>query len=69
MRCWAFEGDEDARLAPGASTFELERPPSSGRRVAFPEVDDVRLFSVEDALQKISLGQADFIRELAARLG
>ena len=68
VRCWAFEGDANARLAPGASMFELEWPPKSGRRVAFPEVDEVRMFSVEDALQKISPGQAGFIRELAARL-
>jgi predicted NUDIX family NTP pyrophosphohydrolase len=69
VRCWAFEGDARAALAPGASRFEIEWPPHSGQRTSFPEVDDVRLFEIEDALTKIVPGQAGFVRELAALVG
>lgn len=69
VRCWAFKGDDNAKLQPGLSTFELEWPPKSGRLVAFPEIDEVALFAVELALRKILPGQAGFIRELEARLG
>jgi predicted NUDIX family NTP pyrophosphohydrolase len=69
VRCWAFEGDADAIIAPGASMFELEWPPRSGRHTSFPEVDDARLFEIAEALQMILPGQAGFLRELETRLG
>lgn len=68
VRCWVFEGEAQASYAPGASTFELEWPPKSGKREAFPEVDEVRLFEIEEALGKVLPGQAGFIRELEERL-
>lgn len=68
VRCWAFEGDPDAAIAAGSSRFEMEWPRHSGRRQSFPEVDDARLFSVDEALQKILPGQASFIRGLEVRL-
>lgn len=68
VQCWAFEGNPSAPIAPGASTFELEWPPRSGKRASFPEVDDARLFELPEALLKILPGQAGFIRELASRL-
>lgn len=67
IRCWAFEGDADAVIAPGPSQFEIEWPPRSGRRAFFSEVDDARLFEIEAALLKVLPGQADFIRALATR--
>lgn len=69
VRCWAFEGDPDAIIAPGPSQFEMEWPPRSGRRAFFPEVDNARLFELNDALQKILPGQAGFIHALKQRLG
>jgi predicted NUDIX family NTP pyrophosphohydrolase len=69
VRCWAFEGDADAIVEPGASTFEMEWPPRSGRHTSFPEVDDARLFEITEALEKILPGQAGFLRELETRLG
>lgn len=68
VRCWAFEGEAQERFSPGTSTFDLEWPPGSGVRVAFPEVDKIALFEFEDALRKILPGQAGFVRELASRL-
>ena len=67
VHCWAFEG-EAKPLMTGASHFDLEWPPRSGRMQRFPEVDDARLFAVQDALKKILPGQAGFIRELTAYL-
>lgn len=69
VRCWAFEGNDTMKLEPGPSTFELEWPPKSGRRVAFREIDEVSLFEIDLALRKILVGQAQFVRELEARLG
>jgi predicted NUDIX family NTP pyrophosphohydrolase len=69
VRCFAFEGDADAAIAPGQSQFELEWPPRSGQRALFPEVDDARLFDINEAIDKILPGQAGFIRALATALG
>lgn len=68
VRCWAFAGQAHAPQ-PGLSRFEIEWPPRSGRIQSFPEVDDVRLFSLKEALMKILPGQTPFLRELAQRLG
>lgn len=67
VHCWAFEG-EAQELMIGASHFEIEWPARSGRMQRFPEVDDARMFDVEDALRKVLPGQAGFIRELTAHL-
>lgn len=67
VRCWAFEGDAGAKIAPGPSLFEMEWPPRSGKRACFLEVDEARLFELDEALRKILPGQAGFIRALAER--
>lgn len=67
IHCWAFEG-QDQRLTPGGSSFELEWPPHSGKRQLFPEVDDVQLFTLAQAQEKILLGQRPFLAELSALL-
>jgi predicted NUDIX family NTP pyrophosphohydrolase len=68
VRCWTFAGDAATPPAPGASTFEIEWPPGSGRFVTFPEVDAVSLFSLEEARRKILPSQAGFIAQLIDRL-
>ena len=52
-----------------SNLFELEWPPKSGQRAAFPEVDRARWFSVEEARQKILKGQEPFLDRLLAVLG
>lgn len=52
-----------------SNLFEMEWPPRSGRRQAFPEIDRVGWFAPEQALIKVLPGQAGFIREAVARLG
>ena len=65
---WAAEGDLDlAAFAPGA--FEMEWPPGSGKRAAFPELDKVAYFEGSEALVRILPSQAPLIREILARLG
>jgi predicted NUDIX family NTP pyrophosphohydrolase len=61
---FAVEGDFDpAQLRPG--TFELEWPPRSGRRQAFPEVDRVAWFDLATATGKLVRGQVPFLDRLA----
>lgn len=67
VHCWAFEGKAQP-VTLGTSMFEMEWPPHSGRRASFPEVDDVRLFALDEALEKILPGQRGFLHELAARV-
>ena len=61
---FAVEGDVDpAQLRPG--TFELEWPPRSGRRQAFPEVDRVAWFDLATATGKLVQGQVPLLQRLA----
>ena len=61
---WAVEGDLDPdAVVPG--TFEMEWPPRSGRRQAFPEIDRGAWFSLDIAEQKIVSGQRPFLDRLA----
>jgi len=66
---FAMEGDFDPQaIVPG--TFEMEWPPRSGRRQAFPEVDRVAWFDLETAAAKLVRGQVVLLERLAdARSG
>jgi predicted NUDIX family NTP pyrophosphohydrolase len=67
VSAWAVEGDFDPeRLT--SNMFELEWPPKSGRRRAFPEVDRAAWFPVAEARQRILRGQQDLIERLLAAL-
>lgn len=64
---WAVEGDADPdTLVPG--TFEMEWPPHSGRVGSFPEISEVRWFSVADARETINKAQVPLLAALAAGL-
>jgi predicted NUDIX family NTP pyrophosphohydrolase len=61
---WAVEGDLDpADVVPG--TFEMEWPPRSGRRAAFPEIDRAAWFDLATAREKLGVGQRPFLDRLA----
>jgi predicted NUDIX family NTP pyrophosphohydrolase len=63
ISAWALEGDFD----PGtlrSNAFDLEWPPRSGRRQAFPEVDRAGWFSPAEARDKLLPGQREFITRL-----
>jgi predicted NUDIX family NTP pyrophosphohydrolase len=60
VAAWAVEGDLDPASAV-SNTFEMEWPPRSGRRQAFPEVDRVEWFDVAEARRRINPAQARFL--------
>jgi predicted NUDIX family NTP pyrophosphohydrolase len=64
---FAAEGDLDPE-AIVSNTFELEWPPRSGRRQAFPEVDRAGWFAPDEARRKLIPAQAELIDRLAGAL-
>jgi predicted NUDIX family NTP pyrophosphohydrolase len=64
---WAIEYDVDAS-AITSNTFEIEWPPHSGRKLAFPEVDRAAWFPGPLAVQKITKGQVPLLTQLLHRL-
>jgi predicted NUDIX family NTP pyrophosphohydrolase len=67
ISAWAFSGDCD----PGqlqCNTFETEWPPRSGRMQAFPELDRIQWFGMDEARRKILPAQAPFLDRLLALL-
>jgi predicted NUDIX family NTP pyrophosphohydrolase len=66
VHAWAVEADFD--LAGFASnTFEIEWPPKSGRRRAFPEIDRIGYFTMPAAAEKILTYQRPLLIELKQR--
>jgi predicted NUDIX family NTP pyrophosphohydrolase len=68
IEAWAIEHDLDAS-AIRSNSFEIEWPPRSGKRQAFPEVDRAAWFRAADALAKINKGQAPLVLQLLKTLG
>lgn len=64
IEAWAVAGDCDPAALRG-NNFEMEWPPRSGRRQAFPEVDRAEFFRLEAARAKINPAQAAFLDRLA----
>lgn len=64
---FAIEGDIDAG-AIESNTFELEWPPKSGTRRAFPEVDRAEWLSLAAARSKLIEGQRPILDALEALL-
>jgi predicted NUDIX family NTP pyrophosphohydrolase len=68
VHAWAVLAEFDpAQLS--SQTFEMEWPPKSGRRQAFPEVDRAAWFTVDEARVKILKGQLPLIDELGDQVG
>jgi predicted NUDIX family NTP pyrophosphohydrolase len=67
VHAWAIEAAFDATTLV-SHMFEMEWPPRSGRRQAFPEVDRASWCSLEIARRRILAAQATFIDELEALL-
>jgi predicted NUDIX family NTP pyrophosphohydrolase len=65
VRCWSFEADE-CPVQPGASTFEIEWPPRSGKRQTFPEVDAIAFFTLTEARTKLLSAQLPLLEQIAA---
>jgi predicted NUDIX family NTP pyrophosphohydrolase len=67
VHAWAVQGDLDVSQA-RSNTFEMEWPPRSGRREAFPELDRVEWFGMAAARSKLLKGQVVFLDRLRAAL-
>jgi len=67
VHAWAIEGDVDPATA-RSNLFEVEWPPRSGRRAAFPEVDRVAWFAPDEARRRVKPTQIPFIDRLIAAL-
>jgi predicted NUDIX family NTP pyrophosphohydrolase len=64
---WAVPGDLDA-AAIRSNNFEIEWPPHSGQRRAFPEIDRAQWFTVAAARHRINKAQVPLLDALEARL-
>ncbi|GAA1995690.1 NUDIX domain-containing protein [Microbacterium ulmi] len=69
-RVTVFAADGAGFVPPiaGFGTFELEWPPRSGKRVAFPEVDRVEWMGLDAAREKLVKGQRPALDALAEHL-
>ena len=63
IHAWALEHDLDVTRI-RSNTFSLEWPRQSGNVREYPEIDEGRWFSLEEARQKITAGQAGFLDRL-----
>jgi predicted NUDIX family NTP pyrophosphohydrolase len=67
VTAWAIEHDVDVTTIV-SNTFEIEWPPRSGRRQAFPEFDRTAWFGLAAAGPKMIAGQDELIERLSAVL-
>ena len=65
---FACAGDLDPATV-RSNTFEVEWPPRSGRRRAFPEVDRAEWFGPEEARRRLNPAQAVLVDRLLEHLG
>ncbi|HYE46181.1 MAG TPA: NUDIX domain-containing protein [Caulobacter sp.] len=67
VHAWLVEADLDL-TALKSNVFEIEWPPRSGRRAAFPEVDQAAYFDAGTAAWKLHKGQRPILTEAIERL-
>jgi len=60
---WAVEGNLDPSTAV-SNTYEMEWPPRSGVIRAFPEIDRVEWFDLDQARRKLKAAQVPFLDRL-----
>ena len=68
VTAFAAELDVDVRSV-RSNTFEMEWPPRSGRRQAFPEVARAEWFALDAAREKINAGQRPLLDRLEQLIG
>jgi predicted NUDIX family NTP pyrophosphohydrolase len=64
---WAVEGDLDTSTAV-SNTYDMEWPPRSGIVQAFPEIDRVEWFDLDEARRRLKAAQVPFLDRLQAAL-
>lgn len=65
IRVFAYEAPAFELDHVVSNTFELEWPPRSGRRQAFPEIDDARWVALDDARPLLTAGQRPVLDAIA----
>lgn len=68
VHAWAVEGDLPHDFVPCSNTFEMDWPPRSGKRQAFPEVDRAEFFPENVARQKVKPAQEALLDRLLVTL-
>src|SRR5262245_53348487 len=68
VHAWGARCDWDDTQPVRSNTFELEWPPGSGRRQAFPEVDRAKFFDLAMSQRKIKATQIPLLLRLSERL-
>ena len=68
VHAWALSGDLDPATA-HSNTFSIEWPPGSGRQEAFPEIDRVAWFGLDEARLRLKDAQVEFLDRLVDALG
>ena len=68
VHAWGLEGDLDPATAE-SNTFEMVWPPGSGRVQAFPEIDRVEWFGIDEARRRVKPTQIPLIDRLVEALG
>jgi predicted NUDIX family NTP pyrophosphohydrolase len=61
---WAVEANPSTQIR--SNFFEIEWPPSSGKRAAFPEVDKAAWFTLQEAKEVIVKSQLPFLERIEA---
>lgn len=64
---WATEGNFNVTEIK-SNEFEMEWPPKSGNKKAFPEIDKAAWFTIQEASKKINEGQIPLLKELETRI-
>ena len=64
---WTLEKDIDPEDIK-SNDFEMEWPPKSGKKKAFPEIDKAAWFNMDEARRKIIEGQSPLIDELETKI-
>ncbi|AHM61682.1 hypothetical protein D770_17150 [Flammeovirgaceae bacterium 311] len=65
---WAFEGAWEEEQGIQCNTMKIEWPYKSGRWQSYPEVDQARWFSYEEACRYINAAQIPFLDRLKAQV-
>ncbi|WP_334161920.1 NUDIX domain-containing protein [Phenylobacterium sp.] len=68
IHAWLVRADLDL-TGLRSNVFEMEWPPRSGRRAAFPEVDQAAYFAPDEARVRIHAGQRPVLEDALRRLG
>ena len=66
VHAWSAKTDLLGDLELRSNTFELEWPPHSGKTQTFPEIDQMRFFTCEEAKEYINPAQVDFIQRISS---